>query len=137
MSLIFDGKKTKVQQLAEYIQDAIATNELKVGEKLPSINHLSRQFSVSRDTVFKSLSDLRARGMIDAIHGKNYYVASHTKTSCFCWMNIPLLKRPYTIYLYRAYLSRTKLIFGFTNTTNIYSITSYMIPLAGITNIWS
>ncbi len=89
MSLIFDGKNTKVHQLAEYIQYAIATNELKVGEKLPSINHLSRQFSVSRDTVFKSLSDLRARGVIDAIHGKNYYVASHTK-------NILLLLDEYT-----------------------------------------
>jgi DNA-binding transcriptional regulator YhcF (GntR family) len=89
MSLLFDGKNTKVQQLAEYIQNAIATNELKVGEKLPSINHLSRQFSVSRDTVFKSLSELRARGVIDAIHGKNYYVASPTK-------NILLLLDEYT-----------------------------------------
>jgi len=75
----FNGKSTKVQQLAEYIQDAIAANELKVGEKIPSINHLSRQFSVSRDTVFKALSDLRVRGVVDAIHGKNYYVASHTR----------------------------------------------------------
>lgn len=79
MDFKFDGKSTKVQQLAEYIQEAIATNELKVGEKIPSINHLSRQFSVSRDTVFKALSELRERGVIDAIHGKNYFVASHTK----------------------------------------------------------
>jgi len=75
----FNGKSTKVQQLAEYIQDAIAANELKVGEKIPSINHLSRQFSISRDTVFKALTDLRGRGVVDAIHGKNYYVASHTR----------------------------------------------------------
>ena len=79
MDFKFDGKSTKVQQLAEHIQDAIAANELKVGEKIPSINHFSRQFSVSRDTVFKALSDLRARGVIDAIHGKNYYVASQTR----------------------------------------------------------
>jgi len=52
----------------------------KVGEKIPSINHLSQQFSVSRDTVFKALSDLRALGVIDAIHGKNYYVASRTRS---------------------------------------------------------
>ena len=79
MDFKFDGKSTKVQQLAEYIQDAIAANELKVGDKIPSINHLSRQFSISRDTVFKALSDLRARGVIDAIHGKNFYVASQTR----------------------------------------------------------
>lgn len=79
MDFKFDEKSTKVQQLAEYIQDAIAANELKVGEKIPSINYLSNQFSVSRDTVFKALSDLRERGVIDAIHGKNYFVASQTK----------------------------------------------------------
>ncbi|MDD4632871.1 MAG: GntR family transcriptional regulator [Proteiniphilum sp.] len=79
MDFKFNGQSTKVQQLAEYIQEALASNELKVGEKIPSINHLSRQFSVSRDTVFKALSDLRERGVIDAIHGKNYFVASHTK----------------------------------------------------------
>ena len=79
MDFKFNGQSTKVQQLAEYIQDVLAANELKVGEKIPSINHLSRQFSVSRDTVFKALSDLRERGVIDAIHGKNYFVASHTK----------------------------------------------------------
>jgi len=79
MDFKFDGKSTKVQQLAEHIQDAIAANEWKVGEKIPSINHLSQQFSVSRDTVFKALSDLRALGVIDAIHGKNYYVASRTR----------------------------------------------------------
>jgi DNA-binding GntR family transcriptional regulator len=70
MDFKFNGQSTKVQQLAEYIQEALASNELKVGEKIPSINHLSRQFSVSRDTVFKALSDLRERGVIDAIHGK-------------------------------------------------------------------
>lgn len=79
MDFRFDSKNTKVKQLAEYIQDAIAANELKVGDKIPSINYLSKQFSVSRDTVFKSLSDLRERGVIDSIQGKNYFVASHTK----------------------------------------------------------
>lgn len=75
----FDGKNTKVQQLADHIQVTITANKLNVGEKIPSINHLSRQFLASRDTVFKALSNLRNRGVIDAVHGKNYYVASHTK----------------------------------------------------------
>ncbi len=77
--LRFNGKQTKVQQLAEYIQESISTHELNVGDKIPSINYLSREFSVSRDTVYKALSDLRSRGIIDAVHGKNYYVSSKTK----------------------------------------------------------
>lgn len=71
LELKFNGKHTKVKQLADFIHDNIITSEMKAGDKLPSINFLSQSFSVSRDTVFKALSDLRDRGVIDAIHGKN------------------------------------------------------------------
>lgn len=80
MELKFNGKYTKVKQLTDFIQDNIIAHELKVGDKLPSINSLSKKFSVSRDTVFKSLSELRERGIIDAIHGKNYFVASQSRS---------------------------------------------------------
>lgn len=79
IELKFDGKHTKVKQLADFIQENIIAREMKVGDKIPSINKISRRFSVSRDTVFKSLSDLRERGVIDAIHGKNYYVSSPSR----------------------------------------------------------
>lgn len=89
MNLEFNGKSTKVQQLTDFIRKSISANELKVGDKLPSINQLSRQFHLSRDTVFKAFSDLKERGIIDSIHGKNYYVAAHNK-------NILLLLDEYT-----------------------------------------
>lgn len=79
MELKLNNKYTKVQQLTDFIQRSIASHELKVGDKLPSINQMSKQFHLSRDTVFKSLTDLKCRGIIDSIHGKNYYVASHNK----------------------------------------------------------
>ncbi len=79
MEMEFNNKNTKVQQLTDFIQRSISTHELKVGDKLPSINQLSKQFHLSRDTVFKAFTDLKNRQIIDSIHGKNYYVASHTK----------------------------------------------------------
>lgn len=88
MELKFNNKNTKVQQLTDFIQRSIAARELKVGDKLPSINELSQKFHLSRDTVFKAFADLKSRGIIDS-HGKNYYVASHTK-------NILLLLDEYT-----------------------------------------
>ena len=75
----FKSEGTKVQQLTHYLQELIALNSMKAGDTLPSINHLSRQFGISRDTVFKSFLDLKTRGVIDSIHGKSYIVASHTK----------------------------------------------------------
>lgn len=89
MELNFNNKNTKVQQLTDFIQKSIAARELKVGDKLPSINQLSQRFHLSRDTVFKAFVDLKNRGIIDSVHGKNYYVASHTK-------NILLLLDEYT-----------------------------------------
>lgn len=74
MKLEFNHKNTKVRQLTEYVQKYIAENALKVGDKLPSINHLSRSCHVSRDTVFKAFLMLKDKGIVDSIHGKNYYV---------------------------------------------------------------
>jgi DNA-binding transcriptional regulator YhcF (GntR family) len=79
MNLEFNNKNTKVQQLTDFIQKSISTKELKVGDKLPSINHLSKTFHISRDTVFKAFSELKSRGIIDSVQGRNYYVSAHSK----------------------------------------------------------
>lgn len=79
MSLEFNNKNTKVQQLTEYIQNSIVSHDLNVGDSLPSINQLSRRFHLSRDTVYKAFNLLKERGIIDSVHGKNYYVASRSK----------------------------------------------------------
>ncbi len=102
MELKFNGNSTKVKQLTDFIQEAIVKQDLKVGDKLPSINHLSKNLEISRDTVFKSFSDLKSRGIIDAIHGKNYYVASSTR-------NILLLLDEYSPFkevFYHVLMSR-------------------------------
>ncbi len=89
MSLQFTNRNSKVQQLIDYIQKSIAARELSYGDKLPSINQLSRDFHISRDTVFKAFSDLKGRGIIESVHGKNYYVSSVNR-------NILLLLDEYT-----------------------------------------
>ena len=78
MGLKFNHSRTKVQQMADFIKQAITVNEYKVGEKLPSINFLSKKYNVSRDTVFKALMMLKEKGIIDSIQGKNYYVLNRS-----------------------------------------------------------
>ena len=102
MELEFNNKNTKVKQLADYIQRAISMSELMPGDKLSSINTLSRQHNISRDTVFKAFNDLRARGLIESIHGKNYYVSYRVK-------NVLLILDEYTPFkdvLYNALVSK-------------------------------
>lgn len=78
MELKFDYKLTKVEQLADFLQEAISVKELSVGEKLPSINYLSKRYHISRDTVFKAFNLLKDKGLIDSKQGKSYFVTSPT-----------------------------------------------------------
>ena len=76
----FLGKhSTKVQQLADLIEQNITAGIYQEGKDLPSINQLSRMHNVSRDTVFKAFSVLREKGAIDSTPGKGYYVLSKRK----------------------------------------------------------
>lgn len=75
-SIAFGQQSTKVQQLADTLSQAISRKEFREGDLLPSINQLSMQHQVSRDTVFKAFLELRERGLIDSTPGKGYYVTS-------------------------------------------------------------
>lgn len=50
------------------------TGRLTVGDNLPSINGMSQQCGVSRDTVFKAYTELKTRGIIDSTSTKGYFV---------------------------------------------------------------
>jgi len=102
MAFIFDNKSTKVQQLADYISQLITVREYKVGEKLPSINELTRKYNVSRDTAYKAFLDLKEKGIVDSLQGKSYFVASQSS-------NILLLLDEYSPFkdvLYNSIVKR-------------------------------
>ena len=73
MKITFGQQTTKVKQLADLISQEISMGTYKSDSALPSINQLSRNYHVSRDTVFKAFIDLKDRGMIDSTPGKGYY----------------------------------------------------------------
>lgn len=70
----FGQQSTKVKQLSDIIEQDIRMGRYKTCSALPSINHLSEAYGVSRDTVFKAFSQLKERRLIDAVPGKGYYV---------------------------------------------------------------
>lgn len=80
--LIFNQQTTKVKQLADLIAQDIMMGKYSVDSSLPSINYLSREYKVSRDTVFKAFADLRERRLIDSTPGKGYF-AINNKESVF------------------------------------------------------
>ncbi|MDG1823093.1 MAG: GntR family transcriptional regulator [Flavobacteriaceae bacterium] len=65
----------KYQQLVNAINDAIANNELSIGDALPSVNSICTSCRLSRDTVFKAYSILKEHDVIESVPNKGYYVA--------------------------------------------------------------
>ena len=73
MKTVFGQQTTKVKQLADLICQDISLGKYKIGCALPSINHLSSDYNVSRDPVFKSFADLKIRGIIASTPGQVSY----------------------------------------------------------------
>ena len=66
----------KYKQIIYSIEKTIEEGYLKKDERLPSINKVCLEFSLSRDTVLQAYEELKKRGIIYAILGKGYYIKS-------------------------------------------------------------
>ena len=108
MKVTFGQQTTKVKQLADLLSQEISMGKYKSDCTLPSINKLSREYQVSRDTVFKAFIDLKDRGIIDSTPGKVTTLPTSLQTFCFCWTSILPLNTRYIIVLSKNYPSTTK-----------------------------
>src|SRR5687768_3441340 len=64
----------KYLQLASCIIKAISEGVIKENDILPSINELSFEFEISRDTAEKGYKHLKKNGVLGSVPGKGYYV---------------------------------------------------------------
>lgn len=66
----------KYKRIILYIEKLIEDGSLQKDEKLPSLNKVCIEFSLSRDTVLQAYAELKKRGIIYSILSKGYYVKS-------------------------------------------------------------
>jgi DNA-binding transcriptional regulator YhcF (GntR family) len=64
----------KYQQLANSVVEAVRIGKLKKDDVLPSINELSFEFEISRDTAEKGYKYLKKIGMLGSVPGKGFYI---------------------------------------------------------------
>lgn len=64
----------KYLQLANSIIKAIAAGKIQKNDVLPSINEISFEFEISRDTAEKGYKYLRSLGILSSVPGKGYFV---------------------------------------------------------------
>ena len=64
------------EQIKQAIKKAIASNELKENDMLPSIRNLAQDLRISIMTVKRAYDELEQEGFIKTIHGKGSLVAT-------------------------------------------------------------
>jgi len=87
MLLDLDKNRSKVQQLADTISVTISNGQYKEGDSLPSINQISTDFNLSRDTVYKAFQKLKIKGIIESTPTKGYFV-SKTVNNIFVLLDV-------------------------------------------------
>lgn len=100
-----DSRVPKYKQIVDSIINDISRGNLKVGEKVPSINELSEYLLLSRDTVEKAYKQLKEMQIIVSVKGKGYYTAKTdliSKKSIFFLINKPSV---YKMMIYNSFVN--------------------------------
>ena len=74
------AKKTKHQQILEYVRQAILGGKYSAGDRLPTDGQLMRQFSTSRPTVARAMRDLEMEGYLERRAGSGSFVRVPAQT---------------------------------------------------------
>lgn len=70
----------KYKQIVTCVEIAIMERRLKRGDRLPSLNKVALEHSMSRDTVMLAYEELIKHGILYSKKGKGYYVKSEHVT---------------------------------------------------------
>lgn len=99
-----NSRLPKYRQIVDSIIHNISVGNLVMDQKIPSINCISEEFNISRDTVEKGFNILKDRNIIVSIQGKGCYV---TRTRLISKNNILFLINklsPYKLSSYHSFL---------------------------------
>ncbi|GAA4957767.1 GntR family transcriptional regulator [Algibacter aquimarinus] len=100
-----DSRIPKYQQIVNSIIDNISIGNFKIDQKIPSINRLSEEVNLSRDTVEKAYKILKERNIIISIRGKGFYIS---RTKLIKKLNILFLINKlswYKMEIYHAFIN--------------------------------
>lgn len=78
-----EKKTPKYLQIVNAITESIKKGKLKKGDRIFSINELSNEYFLSRDTVQKAYDLLEEKGIIEPVKGKGFYISRTDITSSY------------------------------------------------------
>jgi DNA-binding transcriptional regulator YhcF (GntR family) len=107
IDLRIDGESRipKYRQIINSIIDDIKRGSLAVGQRIPSINEISEEYYLSRDTVEKAYGYLKEKQIIVSARGKGYYVARADISSKISVLVLLNKLSTYKLQIYNAFVS--------------------------------
>lgn len=102
LSINTESRIPKYQQIVNSIIEDIEKGYLSIGQRIPSINEISEEYNLSRDTVEKAYNQLKRKKIIVSTKGKGYYVA---RTDLISKTNVLFLLNKGSSYKMRIYNS--------------------------------
>lgn len=74
---LYYNKETPIfKQIKTYVETSIKNGILKSGDKLPSINKLTKEFNLAPGTVIRAYEELKELGIVSSKQGQGYFISS-------------------------------------------------------------
>jgi DNA-binding GntR family transcriptional regulator len=108
-----NSRKPKYIQIVDSVRHNITQGKFVLDQKMPSINMLSEEFYLSRDTVEKAYGILKERKIITSVRGKGFYIA---RTNLISKTNILFLVNKLSSYKLQIYSAFNRSIGANTHT---------------------
>lgn len=68
------SQRMKYLQLVDHINHLVESDQLHIGDRLPSLKQLEKELRMSKETLLKGLNHLLEKGIIESVYRKGYYV---------------------------------------------------------------
>src|SRR6187402_3992165 len=101
-----ESRIPKYLQIVNSITEDIERGVLSVGQRVPSINEISEEYYLSRDTVEKAYNVLKEKQIIVSAKGKGYYVARNVLPSKINILFLFNKLSSYKLQIYNAMVTR-------------------------------
>jgi len=100
-----ESRMPKYRQIVNSILEEIEKGNLKIGQRIPSINEISEEYYLSRDTVEKAYNILKDKKIIVSAKGKGYYVARTVASSHVTVLFLMNKLSSYKLQIYNSFLN--------------------------------